>query len=151
MGGHGLHRAVTPAITAATSLDREPVVALWEACGLTRPWNDPHADFDRAMDATDAAILLMREGDALAGSVMVGWDGHRGWVYYLAVAEGFRRSGLGRALMAAAECWLKARGCPKIQLMVRDTNTDALGFYEALGLERQPVVTLGRFLDGAVK
>ena len=82
----------------------------------------------------------------LAGSVMVGFDGHRGWVYYLAVAPDRRRSGLGRVLMAAAEAWLRARGAPKIQLMVRADNEAALGFYEALGLERQQVVTLGRFL-----
>ena len=80
--------------------------------------------------------------------MMVGWDGHRGWVYYLSVAASVRRSGLGRALMTAAEAWLRARGCPKVQLMIREDNMDALRFYEALGLERQPVVTMGRFLDG---
>jgi len=77
---------------------------------------------------------------------MVGFDGHRGWVYYLAVSPDHRRKGLGRALMAAAEAWLRARGAPKIQLMVREEN-EAIAFYEALGLERQKVVTLGRFLD----
>jgi len=79
---------------------------------------------------------------------MTGYDGHRGWVYYLAVAPDRRRGGLGRALMAAAEAWLRARGAPKIQLMVRGDNAAALGFYEALGLERQAVVTLGRFIAG---
>ena len=77
---------------------------------------------------------------------MVGCDGHRGWVYYLAVAPERRRSGLGRTMMDAAEAWLRERGAPKIQLMVREDNEAALGFYEALGLERQKVVTLGRFL-----
>ena len=77
--------------------------------------------------------------------VMTGFDGHRGWVYYLAVSPEHRRKGLGRALMVAAEAWLRERGAPKIQLMVREEN-EALGFYEALGLERQKVVTLGRFL-----
>ena len=121
------------------------MVALWEACGLTRPWNDPRRDFALALASGASAVLVAREGDALAGSVMTGFDGHRGWVYYLAVAPGHRRQGLGRALMAAAEAWLRARGAPKIQLMVREEN-DAIGFYEALGLERQAVVTLGRFL-----
>ncbi len=148
MGGHGLYRAVTPAIVEASDADRDAVVALWRACGLTRPWNDPDADFDRAIAAHDATVLLVRNGGALTASVMVGWDGHRGWVYYLAVADAQRRRGWGRALMDAAADWLKARGCPKIQLMIRDDNADALRFYEALGLARQPVVTMGRFLDG---
>ena len=148
MGRHDLHRAVTRAIEEAILLDQDAVIGLWQACGLTRPWNDPRADFDRSIGAGDSTILLVRESDDLAGSVMVGWDGHRGWVYYLAVAEQFRRIGLGRALMVEAERWLRARGCPKIELMVRDTNMDALRFYEAYGLTVQPVVTLGRFLDG---
>jgi ribosomal protein S18 acetylase RimI-like enzyme len=126
--------------------DAAEVIALWHAAGLTRPWNDPAADFARALAAPDAAVLVVRDGAALTGSVMVGYDGHRGWVYYLAVASDRRRQGLGRALMAAAEAWLRTRGCPKIQLMVRTGNAEALGFYERLGLTRQDVVTLGRAL-----
>ena len=72
--------------------------------------------------------------------------GHRGWIYYLAVAPDRQRSGLGRALMAAAEAWLRQRGAPKLQLMVREGNAEALAFYAALGLEPQPVVTMGKFL-----
>ncbi|MES2987134.1 MAG: GNAT family acetyltransferase [Pseudomonadota bacterium] len=126
--------------------DREAVVALWRDCGLTRPWNDPDADFALALANDASVVLVAREGGGIAGSVMAGFDGHRGWVYYLAVSPSARRGGLGRALMTAAEAWLRTRGAPKIQLMVRGTNTDALGFYEALGLEQQDVVTLGRFL-----
>lgn len=138
-----MHRAV---IVEAALQDEAEVVAVWRLCGLTRPWNDPHADFRVALDSGSAGVLLVREGVALGGAVMVGFDGHRGWVYYLAVAPELRGQGLGRALMAAAEDWLRARGAPKIQLMVREDNASALGFYAALGLERQPVVTLGRFL-----
>lgn len=127
--------------------DAAAVVALWEAAGLTRPWNDPAADFARALAAADSAVLVLRDGAALIGSVMVGYDGHRGWVYYLAVAPYRRRHGLGRTLMLAAKAWLRARGCPKIQLMVRTGNADALAFYDRLGLAPQDVVTLGRFLD----
>lgn len=148
MGGHGLYRAVTSAIIEAVSADREAVVGLWRDCGLTRPWNDPDADFDRAIGTHDSTVLMWGDESGVVASVMVGWDGHRGWVYYLSVAAGERRSGLGRALMTAAEDWLRARGCPKVQLMIREDNVDALRFYEALGLERQPVVTIGRFLDG---
>ncbi|MEA3031922.1 MAG: hypothetical protein QOG13_3247 [Sphingomonadales bacterium] len=126
--------------------DAQAVIALWRACGLTRPWNDPAADYARAVEGAGSAVLLLREGDALAASVMVGFDGHRGWVYYLAVAPDRRRQGLGRRMMAAAETWLRRRGAPKIQLMVRDDNEQALDFYEALRMERQRVVTLGRFL-----
>lgn len=133
-------------IEAAGAGDAGAVVALWDACGLTRPWNDAHADFALAVAGPGSAVLVAREDGALAGSVMVGFDGHRGWVYYLAVAPEARRGGVGRALMAAAEAWLRVRGAPKIQLMVREDNAAALGFYEALGLERQKVVTLGRFL-----
>lgn len=133
-------------IREALIADADAVIALWHACGLTRPWNDPAQDFARAL-AGETSIVLLAEGEGgVIGSVMIGDDGHRGWVYYLAVAESARRTGLGRQLMSAAEDWLRARGCPKIQLMVRDTNAEALDFYAALGLEPQGVVTLGRFL-----
>ena len=134
-------------IAAAGPADAEAVVALWRACGLTRPWNDPARDFKSAIEGPASAILLLRDGDAIAAGVMAGFDGHRGWVYYVAVAPDRRRQGLGRAMMEAAEAWLRERGAPKIQLMVREDNAAALGFYESLGLERQKVVTLGRFLD----
>lgn len=130
----------------ATQEDAEDVVGLWHLCGLTRPWNDPAADFARAIAGPASAILLSRDDGALIASVMVGHDGHRGWVYYLATSPERRREGLGRVMMTAAEDWLRERGVPKIQLMVRDGNAEALAFYEALGLERQPVTTLGRFL-----
>lgn len=133
-------------IRDARAGDAAAVIALWHACGLTRPWNDPAQDFARAIGGETSTVLVAEDAGELAGSVMIGDDGHRGWVYYLAVAEGARRTGLGRRLMAAAEQWLRARGCPKIQLMVRDGNAEALGFYAALGLEPQGVVTLGRFL-----
>jgi ribosomal protein S18 acetylase RimI-like enzyme len=126
--------------------DIPALVALWEACGLTRPWNDPRRDARLAIEGATSAILGLRDGDTLIASVMTGFDGHRGWVYYLAVAPDRRREGLGRRLMEAAETWLRDRGAPKLQLMVRDSNVEALDFYRALGLERQEVVTLGRLL-----
>ncbi|MET0307955.1 MAG: GNAT family acetyltransferase [Sphingomonas sp.] len=134
-------------IETGTQADAAAVIALWRACGLTRPWNDPVADFALALRSENAVVLVVRGENGIDGSVMTGFDGHRGWVYYLAVAPERQGSGLGRALMAAAEDWLRARGCPKVQLMVRTSNVAALGFYEALGLERQEVVTLGRFLQ----
>jgi ribosomal protein S18 acetylase RimI-like enzyme len=134
-------------IREGTAKDAAAVIALWNACGLTRPWNDPARDFARALEGESSVVLVAEREGGIIGSAMVGDDGHRGWVYYLAVAGSARRTGLGRALMAAAEEWLRARNCPKIQLMVREGNAEALAFYEALGLAPQGVVTLGRFLD----
>jgi ribosomal protein S18 acetylase RimI-like enzyme len=133
-------------IEPASSRDKEAVVALWRDCGLTRPWNDPDRDFALAMASDAGTLLVTRHDGEITGSVMAGFDGHRGWVYYLAVSPDHRRTGLGKALMAAVEAWLRTRSAPKLQLMVRGSNADALAFYEALGLERQDVVTLGRFL-----
>lgn len=138
------NEAVT--IRVATAADGAAIIALWRTCGLTRPWNDPDADFARALHREQATVLVTEVDGDVTGSVMVGDDGHRGWVYYLAVTPAARRTGTGRALLAAAEDWLRARGCPKIQLMVRDDNRAALDFYRATGLDPQPVVTLGRFL-----
>ena len=127
--------------------DRAAVVALWEACALTRPWNDAYADFERAVNGTGSDIILLEQAGRLAATVMVGDDGHRGWVYYLGVAPDHRGKGLGRTLMAAAEEWLRERNAPKIQLMVREDNDRAIGFYKSLGYEVQPVVTIGKRLD----
>lgn len=132
------------AIRAATAGDREATVALWEAAGLTRPWNDARADFDLALGNPTSTILLAEAGTQLVGSVMIGFDGHRGWVYYLATEPDRREQGIGRAIMAAAEDWLRARGSPKVQLMVRGDNAVARGFYAALGYELQDVVTIGK-------
>ena len=135
-------------IEAASVADRDAVIALWHAAGLTRPWNDPARDFDTALSNPTSTILIARDGNDLSGTAMVGFDGHRGWVYYLAVATDQRGSGLGRALMAAAEDWLKAKGCVAIRLMVRGDNEGARGFYSAIGYEQQDVITLGKRLDG---
>jgi ribosomal protein S18 acetylase RimI-like enzyme len=134
-------------ISSAKESDRDEVIALWEACGLTRPWNDPSADYNLALANETSAILLAHIEGELADSVLTGFDGHRGWVYYLAVTPDFQKQGLGRRMMVAAELWLRERNAPKIQLMVRDDNEAAIGFYKALGYDVQPVVTIGRRLD----
>ena len=130
----------------AAETDCDSLVALWQACGLTRPWNDPLSDFRLAFNGPTSAILVARNNGLIVGSVMTGFDGHRGWVYYLAVQPDQQGLGLGRKLMGAAENWLRQRGAPKIQLMVRADNDAALDFYDRLGFERQNVVTLGRFI-----
>ena len=127
---------------------REDAVALWHECGLTRPWNDSYADLDRALDGESSTVLAVVSDGALLATAMVGHDGHRGWVYYVAVSPSAQGAGLGRVLMSAAEEWVLARGIPKLMLLVRGTNTKALGFYERLGYAVEDVVTLGRRLDG---
>lgn len=132
---------VLPAGFATAAVD------LWESCGLTRPWNDPDADLTRALAGPSSTVLAAIDGEHLLGTVMVGHDGHRGWVYYLAVLAARRGSGLGRMLMTAAESWLERQEVPKVQLMVRSNNRAVIGFYEELGYVDQGVVVLGRFLD----
>lgn len=127
--------------------DAVAAVTLWQACGLTRPWNDAGADFARAVGGPSSAVLGLREGRALVGTAMVGHDGHRGWVYYLAVSPSARGTGLGRTLMDSCEQWLSERGIPKIQFMVRSDNTGVLAFYDHLGYAQQDVAVLGRRLD----
>jgi ribosomal protein S18 acetylase RimI-like enzyme len=128
--------------------DREEATALWELAGLTRPWNDAVQDFDRALAGTTSTVLGGFDAGALAATVMVGHDGHRGWLYYLAVAPASRRRGLGRRMVQEAERWLRARGAVKVQLMIRDGNPDAVGFYERLGYEDAKTTVLARWLVG---
>lgn len=115
--------------------DEDAVVALWEEAGLTRAWNDPHADIRRKLAVQPELFLVAVEDRTIVGSVMAGYDGHRGWLYYLASASTHRGQGVGGALVAEAERLLEAMGCPKVQLMVRPDNTGARGFYDALGYE----------------
>jgi ribosomal protein S18 acetylase RimI-like enzyme len=126
--------------------DRHALTELWGACGLTRPWNDPNDDIDRAVAAREATILVGYAADQLIGSVMAGHDGHRGWVYYLAVDPAHQGRGAGRELMEEAGLWLASRGAPKIELMVRDGNDRAARFYESLGFQRQDVAVYGKWL-----
>lgn len=135
-----------PHIRAFDENDRADLVSLWGRCGLTRPWNDPDLDIDRKVAADPAGLLVAAVGDAVVGSVMAGYDGHRGWINYLAVDLGHRRSGLGGRLMGAAEVLLRSRGCPKINLQIRQDNDAAVGFYRELGYDVEPVVSMGRRL-----
>jgi len=130
-------------IRSATPEDEAAVVALWQACGLTVAYNDPVADFRFAMGKPGSDILVSED---ITGSVMVGHDGHRGWLYYVAVAPSERRRGLGRALVAAAEEWLRQRGVPKVHLMVRETNQAVADFYKRLGYDPMPRLNMQKWL-----
>ncbi|SFG73563.1 GNAT family acetyltransferase [Methylobacterium gossipiicola] len=140
---------MTDGLTIRTyrSDDRAAVTALWRACGLVVPHNDPEADIARAAGQPNSDILLgLLADDGIAASVMVGHDGHRGWLYYVAVSPEARGRGHGRAMVAAAEDWLRARGIPKAQLMIRDTNAAVRDFYAGLGWNESPRIVMERWL-----
>ncbi|MDQ1122697.1 GNAT family acetyltransferase [Microbacterium trichothecenolyticum] len=126
---------MTTMIRPFVPADEDAVVALWEQAGLTRPWNDPRADIRRKLTVQPELFLVAVDAEVVVGTVMAGYDGHRGWLYYLATASTHRGRGVGRALVAEAERLLEAMGCPKVQLMVRPDNTGARGFYDVLGYE----------------
>lgn len=126
--------------------DTEAVVTLWERCGLTRPWNDPRKDIERKLTVQPELFLVGVDDDVVIGSVMAGYDGHRGWVNYLAVDPGHRRAGLAGRLMSVVELKLRALGCPKVSLQVRAGNEVALDLYTALGYEPDHTVVLGKRL-----
>ena len=128
--------------------DVTAVIALWERCGLTRPWSDPATDIARARRGTHSTILIGRDGGAIIATAMVGHDGHRGWVYYVAVDPDRRGKGHGRAIMNAAEEWLRLAGIAKMQLMVRSDNTRVQAFYESIGYDEQERILYAKWLDG---
>ncbi|MGH8814542.1 MAG: GNAT family acetyltransferase [Advenella sp.] len=126
--------------------DTEQVVALWQACGLTRPWNDPHKDIERKLQQEPELFIVAEHDGQLLGSVMAGYDGHRGWIYYLSVLPQYQSQGLGKSLVQQAEQRLRSKGCPKIQLMIRHDNSGVQDFYRTLGYEQAEVVVLGKRL-----
>jgi GNAT superfamily N-acetyltransferase len=128
--------------------DVEAVVALWKACGLTRPWNDPYKDISFARGKPNSELLIGEWQAMLAASVMVGHDGHRGMLYYLAVDPVVQGKGFGKAAVGAAEAWLKERGIWKINLLVRSENEKVRRFYEKLGYDISDVFCMARKIVG---
>ncbi len=127
--------------------DEAAVIQLWKDCGLTTPSNDPTLDIQRKKKVQRDMFLVAEENGQVIGTVMAGYDGHRGWINYLAVAPERQRSGLGRELMEKAELLLKAAGCPKINLQVRTTNAEAKAFYERIGFHEDAVTSFGKRLS----
>jgi ribosomal protein S18 acetylase RimI-like enzyme len=136
------------AIDKIADADVEAVVALWQRCGLTRPWNDPHADIALARRRDNSTVLVGREAGAIVATVMAGHDGHRGWVYYVAVDPDRRKRSHGRMIMGAAEDWLRSAGILKLQLLVRRENVQAGAFYQSLGFAESSSVMFAKWLDG---
>lgn len=126
--------------------DSKATIAIWEACRLTVPWNDPHKDIARKMKVNPELFLVAELDGRIAGTVMGGYEGHRGWINYLAVAPDYQKQGVGRALMQAVEAKLEALGCPKINLQVRKSNTAVIQFYGHLGYHIDDVISLGKRL-----
>jgi ribosomal protein S18 acetylase RimI-like enzyme len=126
--------------------DTESVVALWQECGLTRPWNDPRKDIERKLSVQPELFLVGEREDEIVATAMAGYDGHRGWVYYVAVAPGARRASVGRCLMAEVEERLLALGCPKVNIQIRSDNGAASAFYERLGYAADGATGMGKRL-----
>ena len=135
-------------IRSATATDEAEVIALWRSCDLVASYNDPAADFRFAKAGACSDVLVADdENGRICGSVMVGHDGHRGWLYYVASANHLRGRGVGRDMVAAAEQWLRERGVVKAQLLVRETNTKVVSFYEHIGYEVAPRVVMSKWLN----
>lgn len=129
------------------NIDQQEVIALWRECGLVVPWNDPVKDIQRKLEAQPELFLVGSVDRDIVGTVMAGYDGHRGWINYLAVSPRHRKQGYGRILMDHAKRKLEALGCPKINLQVRSSNSEAVEFYRRLGFEVDDVVSMGKRLE----
>jgi ribosomal protein S18 acetylase RimI-like enzyme len=136
------------AVAEISDADVAAVIALWQACDLTRPWNDPSADIALARRRPNSTILVGRVASSIVATVMVGHDGHRGWVYYVATDPDRRARGFGRAIMNAAEDWLRAAGIAKLQLLVRRENAKAGAFYQSIGYAEAGTIVFAKWLDG---
>lgn len=133
-------------LRSAVHQDETAIVALWRACDLVASYNDPAADFRFALDGVCSDVLVGEISGRIVASVMVGHGGHRGWLYYVASDPGSRGSGLGKKMVQAAEDWLRTRGIVKAQLLVRETNTQVVSFYEHLGFETVPRAVMSKWL-----
>ena len=127
--------------------DKDAVIAMWRRCELVRPQNDPDQDIDLKMSFQPGLFFIATEGDSIVGSVMAGYEGHRGWINYLAVDPGTQGAGLGAKLMKHAEEELRGLGCVKINLQVRSSNEKVLGFYRAIGYLQDDVISMGKRLS----
>lgn len=127
--------------------DEPAVIELWGRCDLLRPWNDPSRDIRRKLSVQRELFLVGELNGRIVCTAMAGYDGHRGWVNYLAVDPNVRRGGLGRWMMAEVETRLRSLGCPKINLQVRAENKAAVAFYERLGFKQDQALSFGKRLE----
>ena len=128
----------------ATSADQSNVIEIWSECGLVKPQNDPVEDFILALATSTSTVLVLENSGEIIGAVVVGFDGHRGWFYYLGIKPKYQNIGNGRTLVLAAEAWLIQQGAPKAMLMVRHSNSAVIEFYEKLGYHVEDTFVLGK-------
>lgn len=133
-------------IRAYIETDLQEVIKLWKSCGLVVPWNNPEEDIARKLKVDPDLFLIGRASDEIVASVMGGYEGHRGWINYLAVAPTHQRNGYGAEMMVEVEKRIRAKGCPKINLQVRSNNVDVISFYASIGYRVDDVVSLGKRL-----
>jgi len=138
------------AVTQLQLNEVDAAVALWEEAGLIRPWDDAPADARRALNSPASTVLAGRLNGRLVATAMIGFDGHRGWIYYLAVANDCRYRGFGKTMMEQSERWLGLRGAPRVNLMVRGDNLRVMAFYRTLNYTLGDVVVLSRPMIGSV-
>ena len=129
-----------------TPADETAVIALWQRCELTRPWNDTRKDIERKLTVQPELFVVGERQGQIVATAMAGFDGHRGWINYLAVSPEVQKQGLGRQLMTHVEQALTAMGCPKLNLQVRAGNAQALAFYQAIGYGQDELVSMGKRL-----
>ena len=134
-------------IKEATLDNAGEIIKIWEECNLTRPWNNPNDDTKNAILNSTSTILLLCDESRIIGTVMVGYDGHRGWIYYLAVAKEFQKMGIGKKLVREAESWLKANNIPKVNLMIRSSNIGVKQFYKTCDYMESDVITMEKWLN----
>ncbi|MBI9077384.1 MAG: GNAT family acetyltransferase [Desulfatibacillum sp.] len=128
------------------SIDQEETIALWKECGLISPANNPAEDIRRKQEHSPGLFWVGKLENRVVATCMAGYDGHRGWIYYLAVTFGLRRQGLAKRIVSHAENALLSLGCPKINLMVRKSNGDVLDFYRKIGYQTDSVLVLSKRL-----
>ncbi|WP_332923785.1 GNAT family acetyltransferase [Candidatus Puniceispirillum sp.] len=133
-------------ISEFESKDTVAIIRLWQVCDLIRPWNDPQKDIDRKMTDRNGAFWVGRVDDKVVASIMIGYDGHRGTINYLAIDPAFKGQGFGRQLMKEAEAFLISIGCPKVSFCVRRDNEPVVQFYDALGYKPDDVFFFGKRL-----
>jgi len=144
----GIRESVFDALTIRSAIpsDEAAIVTLWQACNLVTSYNDPTHDFHFARGKENSDVLVGSNAGRIVGSVMVGHDGHRGWMYYVAADPDNRKQGIGKQMVQAAEQWLQNRGIVKVLLLIRETNTDVAQFYDHLGFETIPRIIMQKWL-----
>ena len=134
-------------ISEAQKRHTDDIVLVWEQTQLTRPWNDPVADVDLSLRAHSSILYVAENEEQVVGTVMAGYDGHRGWIYYLAVLPDYQGQGIGKKLYDMAHQWLKDQGAPKVHILIRDDNMTAVSFYERLGFEKSTSLLMGKVIE----